>query len=473
LIRDFFWDATGRLGNQAVSFLLSIVLTRLLKPEEYGIMGMAMVVIYVATLFLDFGFNKAIVQQKEVTHIQYSTIFYINLAASLILMTLCFFLADGLAHFYNQPLIRPVFRTVSLIFFFNALSFMPASKVYKQANFRAITMISISSAVISGIVGIILAYKGYGVWSLVAQTVTNSFLTFLFYTIYSRFVPLLQFQFKSVAPLWKYGSRLFASSFLDIGFTRLDVFLIGKIFQPVTLGFYTRAQTFEVFVRQMSSSSITSVLFPHISKHQDDRNYITSLFNRYLHMVLFLSVWLSGFLFLAAPHVFIFLFSSRWAFSGELYQLMALGAFIWPISNLMCCFIMALGNSKAFFRLEVFKKLFYIPVYCFGFLAGIKVFIVVLIASLYISFLLNIVYVRKEVDVDFWKQVKIIAVYVLTAVLSVLATMLAARFIPMNHFVSILFLFTVFSLVYLLTCYVLKLKGFGLVTTVLQKFKRR
>jgi O-antigen/teichoic acid export membrane protein len=275
-----------------------------------------------------------------------------------------------------------------------------------------------------------------------------------------------------VASLWKYGSRLFASGFLDVAFSRLDIFLIGKIFQPATLGYYTRAQSVDLMVRQVSATSITSVLFPHISRHQDDRKYLADLFVKYMHLILFISLWLSGVLFLTADYLFTILFSSRWSYSGELFQIMAIGSFIWPVSNLMCSFIIGVGNSRAFFRLEVIKKLLILPIYVFAFFYGIKTFIIFLVVYFYITLLLNMIFVSREIGVHVKEQVRITSMYFFPAVIAATISFFIFDMLRINGMVlSFFYLSFSFTILYILLNHLLKLKGLSLVMGFIQKVR--
>lgn len=427
MFRNFVWDFLGKISGQLSAFIVSIVLTRLLKPEEYGIMGMAMVIIAFSAIFLNLGFSNAIIQQKEISKQQLSTVFYLNLGVGIILFLLCFLAAGSIADFYNQPQVKPVFRALSFTFIISALNIVPTSLLYRQMKFKVSTIIGVISTIISGITGIIMAYKGYGVWSLVAQSMTASFLSLIFITLYIRFLPLRYFNFSSVKPLWKYGSKLFASGILDTLFTRLDVFIIGKIFNPATLGLYTRAQTLDVFVRQLSSGSIASVLFPFIAKHQDDRQFVREQYIRALHVIMMVSVGIGGLLYVVAEDLFVFLFSSRWLVSGSYFRIMALAVFVWPVSNLMCTLISALGNSHAFLKLEALKKAAYIPVYAMGFLWGIEGFIYCLVASFYFALFLNILFVKKEIGVTIRRQLQIIIPYVIAGLIATVMGYLLAE----------------------------------------------
>lgn len=416
MIRNFIWDFFGKISAQLSAFIVSIILTRLLNPDEYGILGMSMVIIAISGAFLNLGFSGAIVQQKEINPLQLSTVFYLNLFIGILLFLLCFSLAGIIAEFYRQPQVKPIFRALSFTFIITSLNIVPSSLLYRQMKFKLITIFGVISTVVSGIVGIIMAYNGYGVWSLVAQTLSSVTIVLILTQSYIRFLPVLKFSFVSIKPLWNYGSKMFASSLLDNFFTRIDVFIIGKLFTPTTLGLYTRAQTLEVFVRQISSGSIASVLFPYLSQYQDNQNFIRAQFIRYLNLIMFISVGLSGLLFVIAEDLFVFLFSEKWLTAGTYFRIMAMAAFIWPVSNLMCTLISAMGNSRAFLRLEILKKILLIPVYGIGFLWGIEEFIYCLVGSFYGALLLNSIFVNKQIAVSVSNQFAIISKYFLAGV---------------------------------------------------------
>jgi O-antigen/teichoic acid export membrane protein len=412
MIKNFAWDFLGKISGQVVSFVISVILTRLLFPKEFGIMGMAMSVITIAGVFVGLGFSRAIIQKPQIDKVQYNTVFLINTSIALVLTLVCFFGASPLSRFYEEPLIEPVFRVLSLTFLFNGLSLIPTSLLYKRMNFKMATIFSLSASISSGIVGVLMAYRGYGVWALVTQAVLNSFIALVLSWLYIGWWPGMTFSFPSVRPLWQYGSRMFLSGLLDVFFMRIDAFIIGKVFSPITLGYYTRAQSLDSIVKQLSSNSITSVLFPYISLHQENREGLTGIYKKYLHVISFLSIGLSAIFFLIASDLFTVLFTARWGYAAELFRLMALSGFAWPVSALMVSIIGGVGNSKAYLRLELLKKVVLLPVYLFGFLIGLKVFILGIVLAYLISVWLNALYVSRELLLTTKLQLLVIFSYV-------------------------------------------------------------
>ena len=189
MFRKIIWDLSGKFAIQIVSFITSIVLTRLLTPTEYGIMGMAMVVIAFSHVFLDLGFNRAIIQRPEVSQTQYSTIFWVNLGMAFLLMIACFLGAGTAARFYRQPVIKPIFQIASLSFLINGLNLVPSSMLYKKMHFKVNSIQSLIAVVISGVIGIGMAYSGYGVWALLTQSLVGSFILLVLNWIYVKWWP--------------------------------------------------------------------------------------------------------------------------------------------------------------------------------------------------------------------------------------------------------------------------------------------
>jgi O-antigen/teichoic acid export membrane protein len=452
-------------------FGISIVLTRLLSPTEFGIMGMAMVVIAFARVFLEMGFNRAIIQQSEVSQIQYSTVFYLNAGVALLLTLLCFFAAEPLAVFYKQPLITPVFRVVSVSFLLNGLTLVPSALLYKRLHIRANSIQTIVAAVLSGVAGIWMAYHGYGVWSLVVQSLANSAVLLVLNFYYSKWWPQWAFSLPSIRPLWAYGSKLFASGLLDAFYTRLDTFIIAKIFSPATLGHYNRAQSMDSMVKQFSAGSMMGALIPYIAQLQNDRPAMRELYLKYLHAILFVSFGICGALFLVAKPLFVILFTARWNYAAELFQLMTISGFGWPVSALMVNIISGSGNSSAFLRLEVLKRIIILPVYIFGFLLGLKGFIVFLMLVGLVTVGMNAAYAGREIALGLRPQIITILGYFAIAAACCGITYLAGRALPLaNRWVELFAYAGTFAALYLACGHVAKLRGYTFLPALLRRF---
>lgn len=458
MFKNIIWDFVGKLSVQLIGFAITILLARMISPAEFGVMGMAMAVVIIAHLFLDLGFNRAIIQRPEITELQYSTIFYLNVGIAVILTAVCYLLALPLSIFYKEPLIKPVFQTLSVAFLINGLNLVPSAILYKQLRFKLNSVLNIFSAIIGGIVGIAMAFKGYGIWSLVAQSIITSLSVLVTNFVCSKWLPIRAFSLSSIKPLWAYGSKMFASGLLDAVYTRLDIFIIGKIFSTSTLGFYTRAQSMDQLIRQLSVNSIMGAMFPYIAKYQNDRTLLSQLYQRYLHIICFISIALSGALFLTANFIFELLFTARWHYASELFQLMSIVGFAWPVSSLMCNIIAGVGNAKAFLRLEIYKKLLFLPVYLVGFVFSLKGFLYFFILASCVGVTVNAMFLGRELYITVFSQLKIITGYLLAAAIAVILTyLLSPLLVNQGNLVKITLLSLCFGTLYLITCYLLKL----------------
>lgn len=404
---------TGKFGAQAVSLLLSFVLTRMLSPGEFGIAGIAMVIIFVSSVFLDMGFARALIQAKKTGKAEYSSVFFLNLSLGVVFTALCFFAAAPLALFYNLPKLEPVLKVLAFLFLINSVSLVPTALMTREMKFKRMAIAGLISTVISGAVSIFMAAKGYGVWSLVAQymvsAILSAFLTFYF----ARWIPVLMLSRKTLQPLWSYGSKMFFSSLLSVIVTRLDVFIVGRLFNATKLGYYTRSQSIDSAMRQFSSGSLISVFFPTVARLQDEKEKLKDLYTRYLHIVSFLSIGTSGLLYLITPDIFRILFTAKWDTAAIYFQIMCIAGFAWPISALMVTLISGAGNSKAYFRLELIKIAIQLPAYIFGFLAGITSFLWIFAGVRVISLCLNALFVSREIKLTAKKQLVITFFYLL------------------------------------------------------------
>jgi O-antigen/teichoic acid export membrane protein len=265
---------------------------------------------------------------------------------------------------------------------------------------------------------------------------------------------------------------MFLSGALDTLYNRLDTFIIGKIFSAQTLGYYARAQSMDVIIRQFSANSIMSALFPYIARHQYDREYLKTLYTKYLHIICFVSIAMCGLLFLIARHLFELLFTSRWNFSAELFQIMSIAGFAWPVGSLMCNIISGVGNSKAFLRLEVYKKIIVLPVYLFGFLLGLKGFVVCMVVMGFMGIALNGFFAGKEINMKLLPQLKIVFNYFSLGVAAVLTSYFIFRSLPeLTNITSMLFLSGCFGLLYVIGAYLLKLDGVHIINLSFHKLK--
>ena len=453
------WDFAGRLANFGVTFVVGIALTRILSPSEFGAYAIVLSVISLSSIFVDLGFRSAVIQAPNPTDQQLSTIFYINLLLGLGLIGFFSIVAGGIERFYEVEGLRLYIIGASLLFGINALALVPGALLQKELELKKLSVINTTAAVVSGVVAIYLALIGYKVWALIAQQLVSASVIFLGVAITIRWRPHLQFALSSIRQLWAFGSRLFVSGLADTIFSRLDVFVIGKMFPIQTLGFYNRAQSLDSFVKNFAASSTTSVAFPVIAKMAGDLPSVRTFYSRCLNIISFLAFLLIGVLFLTCFDIVTILFTERWETVGYYFRIMALTGFVYPLSALMVTLLAARGNSGAFLKLEIIKKAILLPVYLTFLFGGIYIFLIALGTGFLAALLVNTRFVARELSITIKEQLTAIARYGLVAGPVCGVVFLIGTFLQ-NHFIHLFACSSLFTAGYLLFCYQLNLPGF-------------
>jgi O-antigen/teichoic acid export membrane protein len=473
-LNAIIWDLGGKFSAQIVGLIVSIFLARLLPPEDFGLLAMVMVVIAMSNIFITGGLDMALIQRKEVTKNHYGSVFFINVIIGFFLATLSFLLAEPLANFYNNEQVKPVMQLSSLTFIIYSFGRVKTAHLTKSLKMKVISKGNILSTFIGGILGIILAYNDFGVWSLVFQNLISG-LTYNIYIYFSdRWNPKLTFHKESLMELWTFGFRMFLSNFLNIITSKLDNLLIGKLFNDSTLGFYYRAKNTNEYVINFTSSSIGAVFLPVLSKFQNDQSSFLVIFIKLFHLVCFLSFLISGMLFLIGDELIVLMYSETWIESAYYFRVMAIGIACYPTSTMLLLILTSKGNSKSFLRLEILKKVLVFSALGFGFLISVNFYIYLFVIALYISVLFNIWFAAKEVKKSSWLFFNIIMKYISASVLCASVTFLFEKYyIDYNLIVEILIVSIIFLFQYSLICYLFKFKGFNYFTSELKSFIKK
>jgi O-antigen/teichoic acid export membrane protein len=398
LIKHILWDYFGRFSLVFANLAITAVLSRLLSPSEYGIIGIVLAISTLATIFLEFGFNSAIVQHPDPEPVQLNTIFAVVLAAGIALYTAVFFISPAVARFYDLPELTELLRISGLSFIINAFNLVPNSLIIKNMRFKEQSIRNVSLTVVAGSLAIVLALAGWGVWALVVQTLLSALLLVGVNIRLTGWLPGGRIQLRSIVSMFHYSKYLFLSGVLDAVFTRFDTLLIGKAINTQTVGFYSRAKGMENMIQGITTSSLNAVMFPYFSKMQEDPTRIVGLFNRFFHMIAALIFLFAGLAYINAPWGFRLLFGPQWDQAALYYRILAMSAFAFPLSALMLSVVSAMGNSKDFFRAEVGKKALFIPAFLLIF-HSIEAFLYGWVIIIFLAFLINLYYLRRSIPI--------------------------------------------------------------------------
>ena len=402
------WKLMERFGVYGMQFVLQVILARLLNPEYYGILSLMMVFTVLANVFVQNGINTALIQNKNVTEDDYSSVFWVSTLIAIVLYAVLFFCAPIIAVFYKMPEIVTPFRVLSLILLPGALNSVQLAKVTKEMDFRTIFTSNIVSIVLSGVIGIILAYFGAGLWALVAQSLLNIIFSCVVMWFTVKWKPVFVCEWKRIKELFSFGWKLLVSSLLDILSQDLSTMVIGLKYSADTLGMYNRGKQFPQFFANSANGAIQSVLLPAMSLEQDDKSQVKSIVKNSISLSCYiLFPVMAGLASVAEPLVKLLL-TDKWLPCVPYLQIFCITFAFFPvyISNLQA--INALGRSEIFLKLEIIKKIIAISVLVIAVLKFNSPMAIALsdVLMIPISIYLNSFPNKKLISYGFWEQIK-------------------------------------------------------------------
>jgi len=475
--KAFVWDFFGKIARQGMGFVVTIFLARLLEPSDFGLVAMVMVIVGMAEVFADIGLGGALIQRRRVLPVHYSSVFYLNVAVGVLLALMLFFSAEWVGAFYENEQLVPLAKVISLSFILNAFSSVQVNKLRKELNFAIITKASFFSSLVSGIIGVSMAFYGAGVWSLVAQSLSVGFLFNIIIWYVSDWKPSFLFSYKALTQLWGFGFRMFLVGILDAVFSRLDYIVIGKLFTPASLGFYQRAKSLNTMLVQYSSGSLMTVMFPVLSKVQNDLLRFQNIIIKLLGSINFITFLLFGGLYLVSEELIVLLFSDKWLPSVEFFRILVLSGFGFPIATLLANILRSRGNSKAFLRMAIFRKtVFAINLYV-GFLWGIEGYLYGLIVVAVFNVGIAIYMSSREISLSPFVFIKPLMTQIVLTVFTVFITTVLVQSMEMAHLASLLIKGSLFVFLYFLINWTLKTSAYlavmeQIVPVLRRKFKR-
>lgn len=353
--RGVVWNTIEKMFAQGAHFVIGIVLARLLDPSDYGLAGMLSVFMAISSIFIDGGLRNALVQKKECTAVDYSTVFVCNLGMSLLIYTILYLCAPLIADFYNQPLLTDITRVSALGFIIGAFNTVQGAMLNKAVNFKALAQIRIISTIASGTVGIILAYQGYGVWALVFQTLTSGIIGWFLYPLYSKWKISFKFSGESFKKLFGYGSKLMATSLVSTIMNNISTMFIGKYYNSAQLGYYTKGSGVPNTIFNVVYSVIGGVSFPILTSIQDDRQRMLNIYKKGLFTIALIIFPSMALMCLLSKPLVIILFTEKWLPSVAFMQIWFIIRAITPLSALNLNMLNAIGRSDLFMKVDFSK----------------------------------------------------------------------------------------------------------------------
>lgn len=433
-ISGIAWSAVDSFANQGVHFVVGIILARLLLPREFGLIGMTAIFMAISGTFINSGFTSALIRKNDCTQADYSTVFYYNLGMGLLFYTILFFSAGAIADFFDEPLLKPIMRVLGLDLIISSLTIIQSAILTKRVDFKLKARITAIAGIISGIVGVVMAYSGFGVWSLVARMIVMAFMNSLFLWLWNRWRPTLEFSKKSFKELFGFGSKLLASSLIDTLFRNIYYAVIGKYFSAQELGYYSRAKMFADLPSEQITSIMSRVTYPVLSQMRDDPIILKGGFKRMITTTTFLSFVIMALLAAVAEPMIIALIGEHWRTAIIYLQMLCFAGMLYPLHALNLNMLNVQGRSDLFLKLEIIKKLLAIPTIVIGVMFGIKVMIAGMMVNNVISYFINSYWSGKMVNYPMHDQVKDIMPAFLMALFTGITVYITGYFLPLAYF---------------------------------------
>lgn len=420
-LKGIFWSGADKFAYNIIQFIINIVMARLLSPNDYGLIGILMVFIGFSGILVDGGFVTALIQKKDRTEADYNTVYILNVTVSIIVYIILFGLSPVIARFYLEPSLVWLLRILSLQLVISAFMSVPLTKLTIAIDFKKIAIASIVSAIISGVIGISMAYLGFGVWALVFQQLLLLIIRCVLLNVMQKWRPVMLFSFQSFRELFSFSSRLIASSLIDQVYLNLYPLIIGKYFSTKTLGVYTRGEQFGKLPVSLLSDMFIRVTLPIMSSIQDDTEKLRKLYREYIQVSSFVVFAIMLWLFIIAKPLILLLLSEKWIESVPVMQILCLAMMTLHISAINRNLLYVKGRSDLALKLEIIKKTSVIIIFFISINFGI---IGVCIGQLVYGFyapILNSYYTKALIGVSFWEQFtdygKIMAVSILSALI--------------------------------------------------------
>lgn len=437
-ISGLFWSAIDSFANQSVQFIIGVILARLITPREFGLIGMITIFIAISQTFINSGFSTALIRKKDCTQTDYSTVFYYNLAMGLLFYIILFISAGTISNFFNEPELRWLIRVLGLDLIIRSVTLIQGTTLSKRIDFKLHAKIAVTSSILSGVVGIAMAFTGCGVWSLIARYLTGSFFSSIFLWLWVRWQPSCIFSMNSFKELFGFGSKILASRLIDTVYSNIYYLVIGKYFAASELGYFTRAQSFNDLPSKNLNSIMSRVTYPVLAQMQDNKEHLKAGYKKMIKNIMFISLILMVGMAAVAEPMVITLIGEKWRQSIIYFQLLCFPAMLYPLHALNLNMLNVQGRSDLFLKLEIVKKVLAVPVLIVGIIWGIKIMILGMWIDAIIAYYLNSYYSGKLIKYPLREQLIDIMPSFILAITMGFVVFVAGWFLPLGYAVKLI-----------------------------------
>ncbi|MBR2230190.1 MAG: lipopolysaccharide biosynthesis protein [Prevotella sp.] len=469
-VKGLGWSALDNAARYGMQFMIGIVLARLLSPDDYGLLGLVGIVTVVCTALVNGGFTTALIRKKNATEEDYNTVFICNLTMSLLLYGVTFLCAPLIADFFSREELTPLVRVSSLGLIIGALGMVQQTRLTKRIDFKTQTKITLVASAVSGVVGIGMALAGFGVWALVGQQLTSQIISTILLYIYNRWIPCLRFSIESFHELFGFGWKMMVSILLDAVWKELYQVVVGKFYNPATLGQYTRAKHYAQLFSQNLTAVMERVTYPVLSSIQDEKERMVSAYRRMIRTSMFITTVALFSLGAVSEPLIYCMIGPKWHEASTYLPLICITYSLYPLHAINLNMLQVQGRSDLFLGLEVIKKIITLAPLFIGAFIGIMPMLLTNMVVGIIAYFLNSHYSGRLLGYSSWMQLRDIAPSYALAIAIALPVWFL-KFLPLSYWIVLPMQIAVGATVFFACCKLFKMNEYKEIIDILKKRK--
>lgn len=472
------WSALQKYSSMFISFISGIILARLLTPYDYGCIGMLSIFMVLAEAFIDGGFGSALIQKKRPTQEDYSTIFFWNIGMSFVMYAVLYFSAPAISRFYKIPLLCDVLRVQGLVLFIYAFNVIQQNQLRKNLNFKVLSIVTITTSLISLGVTVFMAYKGFGVWALVAQNLITAAIPAIVFWLFIKWRPSWVFSWSSFKELFSFGFYMFLTSLLNQFGQQIQGLLIGKVYNPSTMGYYSKAHSTEKLASTSIGSVMNQVTYPLYAEVQDDKKQLANMIKRITMTLSYITWPLMFILLLCAKPIFVLLYSDRWLPSVPYFQVLCISGLAYCLQSVNNQSIAAIGKSRAMFIWTIVKRTVGIACIVGGLaLFGMKGLLAGVVLGTWFAYFVNISLVSKYIGYKWTEQLRNITPVAVASIASALVAYCVGMLLNLPMYMDGIVKILVYAVIYLGWSFLFKPEAYeyfrGIIAPMTMKLKKK
>ena len=473
-VKGMAWSAVQRYSTMLIQFVSGIILARLLTPYDYGCIGMLMIFMVLAESMIDGGFGSALIQKKNPTQTDYSTIFFWNMGLSVVLYAVLFLSAPAIARFYGIPLLSNILRVQGLVLFVYAFNIVQRNQLQKKLNFKVLSIVTILTSITALTVTIVMAYKGFGVWALVAQNMLTALIPALVFWFYVKWRPQWVFSWQSFRELFGFGFYMFLTQLLNQFGQQIQGLLIGRFYNASTMGYYSKANSTERLASTSISKVMSQVTYPLYAEAQDDKAMLGNMIKKITMTLSYVTFPLMFILLLCAEPLFTLLYSDRWAASVPYFQVLCIAGLAYSLQSVNYQSVAAIGKSKTMFVWTFIKRAVGILFVIAGLLFyGMKGLLVGMVVNTWFSYFINIWLVSKHIGYRWQSQMLDILPVFIASLLAAAVSYFAGRLCSLSLYADGALKLVVFMALYVGWSLLFRPEAYQLFHTTIEPFTKK